>query len=337
MLMPAVNRRACRLITLLATSMLMVLSGAATASARGAPVETPTPTTSGSKITVMVSGNGLKAGSAGSNGGGPQYLLMPAVCWMTPYKTGKDYYHYVMSGQMDRDNIHFGGARTAEQGFALYKDDDKGHWYGPDCDEANWTVQNDSAGFAAYEIQFRIDNPYEYVKANDPEPQPADVPVEQLRDFALSQLELPDPELNWNPKLVGNQGTLVNLETWFWLDNAPKSLEVNASVPSGTNASVTATFGGMKITAPGEEAAECPDRGTPYAAGARATTCSLAFSRASSALGAATTPVTVTTRWTGTWKAMGAPMGALTTQPDPISTTENIRVDEVQTLVTGAR
>ena len=91
----------------------------------------------------------------------------------------------------------------------------------------------------------------------------------------------------------------------------------------------------MNITAPGETPLSCTGPGTPYTAGARATTCALAFSRASSALGAQATPVTVKTRWTATWAANGVDQGLITPQPDPVSATSDIRVGEVQTLVIG--
>jgi hypothetical protein len=332
MLMPVVARHMLKMITLLATSSLMALSGAAAADARGAPVTTPVPTTGDSTITVTVWGNGLKAGSAGS-GGGTSDLPIPAPCWMTAYFTGQSYFDYVTSGEMALDSTRFDGVRAPEPGYEKYKDDDKGHWYGPYCDEGNWTDQNDSTGFTTFSNQFRVDNPYVYVPANQSAPQAA-VPVELLRDVASSQLDVPDPVLDWNPKIAGNQGTLVNLKTWLWLDNAPQSLEVHASVLSGTQASVTATFGGMHISATGETGFACPNSGTAYAVGATSN-CFLAFSRSSSALGTPTTTVTVATRWTATWEGTGVTEQPLTPSPtaDPVDT--EIRVDEVQTLVTG--
>jgi hypothetical protein len=35
------------------------------------------------------------------------------------------------------------------------------------------------------------------------------VPPELPRDVAIDNLTLPDPQLDWNPKRIGNQGTLV--------------------------------------------------------------------------------------------------------------------------------
>ena len=97
----------------------------------------------------------------------------------------------------------------------------------------------------------------------------------------------------------------------------------------------------MVITAPGEAPTSCANAGTPYATGAKPT-CSVAFSRASVGLGAhasgvsgaEATPVTVKTRWTATWEGTGVGPTPITfpTKPERIVA---IRVDEVQTLVTG--
>jgi hypothetical protein len=223
---------------------------------------------------------------------------------------------------------------TPQPGYQKYKDDDLGHWYAPHCEKNNWPDQNDDAGFTAFQLQYYQTHPWEYVPAGQAPPR-SPVPPELLRDIAVKNLKLPKPVLDWNPKMRGNQGTLVNLDTWFWLDNTPGVLTVHAAA-GGNEVSVTATFAGMKITAPGEEPLSCAGPGTPYTRGARSTTCALVFSRASAALGTEATPVTVAARWTGTWTANGVAQGPLTPQPAPVAATENIRVDEVQTVVTNA-
>jgi len=286
-------------------------------------------------ITVSVWGTGSKAGSSGSGGGGRVTVSVPAPCWMIESSTGKEYYEYVESGQMSQDNYHFSEDMTPRPGYQKYKDDALGHWYGAMCSSANWPDQNDMPGWGHFVDTFFAAHPVVFVPADQTPPTPP-VPPELLREVAIKNLELPDPQLDWNPKIIGNQGTLVNLDTWFWLDNAPTTLQVNAAA-GGNQASVTVTFAGMNITAPGEAPLSCAGPGIPYAAGVRDTTCALAFSRASVALGAEATPVTVKTRWTGTWAANGVDQGPLTPQPAPVTATVDIAVDEVQTLVTGAR
>ena len=327
------TRLGTALAALVATSTLMFLSGATTANAAlGGPSSPPANAKAdGQKITVSVWGSDFKAGSAGSGQGGQVDVTVPAPCWMTPVLTGKEYYEWVESGQMALEAFHANETVTPYPGYEEHKDDPD-FWYAGACSSANWPDQSDMAGFNAFVLQFYNDNKPVFVPVGQTPPQPA-VPPELLRDIAFGNLHLPDPDLNWNPKLRGNQGTLVNLNTWFWLDRAPTTLTVNAAA-GGNNASVTATFGGMDITAPSERPLTCDGPGTPYTAGA-ASTCDLAFSRASSALGTEATPVTVTTRWTGTWEANHVPQGALTRQPDPVTANADIRVDEVQTLVTG--
>jgi hypothetical protein len=229
---------------------------------------------------------------------------------------------------------------TAPPGYEAYKDDALGHWYYSFCEIGNWPVQDDLAGFFTFEDQYWADHPWQYFPATQNPPVPP-VPPELVREVAIKSLTLPDPELDWNPKLKDNNGTLVNLNTWFWLNNAPPHLDVRAA--AGTSwATVTATFGGMDITAPGEAPVSCANAGTPYAAGAKTTNCGVAFSRASVSLGAQAsgvsgaeaTPVTVKTRWTATWEGNGVGQTPIELRTDPQDTVP-IVVDEVQTLVTG--
>jgi len=333
------TRRVLGPAALFVTSSVMLLLGAPAAMAAGDGPVTQTPAstkTSGQVITVSVWGNGSKAGSAGSGsgGGGRVDVSVPAPCWMTAGFSGKEYFEWVDSGQMARDAYHANESVTPYAGYEQYKDDAQGHWYGAMCTSANWPNQDDIAGFNSFVLEFFATHPSVYVPANETPPRPP-VPPALLRDIALNNLRLPDPRLDWNPKLRGNQGTLVNLDTWFWLDSAPTTLRVHAAA-GGNEASVIATFGGMKITAPSEKPLNCDGPGTPYTAGAQ-TNCALAFGRASTALGAEATPVTVTTKWTGTWAANGANQGPLPRQPDPVTATADIRVDEVQTLVTSSQ
>jgi hypothetical protein len=333
MLMEARTRRVMTLAVVFATSVMALLSGAATANAeRGTPPPADVET-SGQIITVSVWGTGSQSGASGSGGGGRVSVSVPAPCWMSGWSTGKEYYEYVATGLMARDNHHYGENMTPLPKYETYKDDVTGHWYSAECSSANWPDQNDTQGWRDFVLKFFAAHPAVYVPADQTPPAPY-VPPELLRDIAIKNLTLPDPQLDWNPKRTGNQGTLVNLDTWFWLDDAPTTLQVHAAA-GGNEASVTALFGGMDITAPGEEPLSCPGPGTAYTSGAHATTCALAFSRASSALGAEATPVTVQTRWTGTWAADGVEQGPLTPQPAPVTATVDIRVDEVQTLVTG--
>jgi hypothetical protein len=350
MLMDTAVRRLMTLAVLFTTSVVMLLSGATTAAAddpvssppESSPPETGSVQTSAQVITVSVWGDGYHGGSPGSpgsGGGGRVSVSVPAPCWMEVFisgkSTGKEYFEYVKSGEWARWNPSPNDASpmTPFQGYEEHKDDDVGHWYSGVCYSGNWPKPNDLSGFLKFTDQFFGAHPGVYVPATQTPPTPP-VPPVLLREIAIKNLTLPDPKLDWNPKLKGNQGTLVNLDTWFWLNEAPTTLSVHAAA-GGNEASVTAMFGGMDISAPGEATLSCAGPGTPYAASAHATTCALAFSRASAALGAAATPVTVKSRWSATWSANGVDQGLITPQPSPDATTANIPVDEVQTVVTG--
>jgi hypothetical protein len=238
---------------------------------------------------------------------------------------------------MARDNLRLGNNNTPVPGYEKFKDDDLGHWYTAECAFENWIDQNDVPGFEKFVLEFDQTHPPVFVPAGGTPPQ-GQVPSKLLRRFAFNSLTLPAPKLDWNPKRAGNQGTFVNMKTWFWLDDSPTTLTETATA-GGNKASVTLTFAGLDITAPGEAPLHCDSPGNPYTrgAGAPAPTCGMEFSRASSSLGAQTTPVTVQTTWTGTWALNGVDQGALDPQPAPITVTANIRVGEIQTLVTRAR
>jgi hypothetical protein len=322
------------LAVLLVTGGTFAATTTASAAGRTQPAPDPgTVQTSDAKITVTVSGSGYKSGSPGSDGSGTVRVSSPEPCWMAEGLTGAQYYESVVSGELARMYKHtLDEIFVPRPGYELHKADVKGHWYGPLCSQL--PGQN-TAEFLTLAELFTAAHQAEYVEANQ-SPSIPPVSPELLRETAINNLYVPPPELNWNPKRLGNQGTLVNLETWFWLENPPpKTLTVRAAA-AGSEATVTVTFDGMEITAPGELAKSCPGTGTPYTPGAHDPTCALMFSHASSALGTDATAVTVNTSWTGTWESNGQEMGPITPQPNPRSATEHIVVDEVQTLVTGA-
>lgn len=318
----------------LATSLSLVLGTPAYAD-----VYTPPPATvgtSGPTITVTVSGSGYRSGLSGTGGGNNGPAVHPP-CWRHPVETGTEYYNYVASGAEALYDQQNGLPYEPRSGYQAHKDDDLGHWYSRTCDSSN---PNDRTAWATYLDQLWAGPYFVYYTATQSPALPP-VPPEVLRDIAIESLTLPKPELDWNPKIKGNDGTLVNLDTWFWLNNAPRSLQVTAAAGT-SSATVTAAFAGMDITAPGERTETCPGSGTRYVTGAQTTDCALVFSQASVGLGSLSeqasgvekTPVKVTASWTGTWEANGQPMGAITLQSQP-SATVPIRVDEVQTLVTS--
>lgn len=330
-----VGTRAARATAVMfVTSMVMLLSGITAANATLTPVTNPNPVTSGSVVTVTVGTDSSTGGSAGSAGAALPQVHLP--CWMEAGKSGKEYAWYVDSGQLARNNFNNpGGVEKVISGYKAYADVD-GFWYSPNCLIAFWPDPSDTAGFDAFFAQFYTQNGDEYVRTGQTPPTPAVAPA-LLRDIAISNLRLPPPELDWNPKLAGNQGTLVNLKTWFWLKNPTGTAWAKASVP-GNEATVTATFKGMKVSAPGGDGKSCPGPITPYSAGGDPS-CGVVFSQASSHLGLQATPVTVTATWFATWAANTVEKGAIAVQPAPVTppAPTDIQVDEIQTLVTSSQ
>jgi hypothetical protein len=308
---------------LLTTGVMTLLTGVATASAGGSVTD---PTTSDSRITIIVTSSTSMAGSTGGGGGATSLdvqVLPP--CWFSAEKTGKQYFDYRQTG------VSLDAPRG---GYRKHQTDDKGHWYTGECSSANWPDPQGLAGWLTYLDQ--VDLSPQWVPFAQPGPQ-SPVTPELLREVAINNLTPPQPHLDWNPKLAANQATLVNLQTWFWLDKSPTSLQVSAA-SGGLTATVTATFAGMDISAPFEQTVPCTGPGTAYAPGAKPT-CYLAFSRASSYLGLPATPVTVATTWIATWAdSVGGDHGLIAAQPSPVTApATNIQVDEVQTLVTSTR
>jgi hypothetical protein len=331
MLMGTRLRRLTSLAALSAAGAIVLLLGGATAadaysgpppadSSSGAAVST-----NASDVIVTVSSTTYRGGSSGSGPSttGAWTVNVSPPCWLWQELTGKDYYDYYTFGGEAQANH---GAVVPRAGYLAHKDDVKGHWYSPGCDSGDY----------ASVMQYYATHPVVYVEAGDTPATPP-VPPEVLRETAVKNLHLPPPVLDWNPKRLGNHGTLVNVQTWFWLGQEPPTMLKVTAATLTSEAAVTVTFDGMDITAPGEPPVFCAGVGTPYTAGAPDSTCKLAFSRASSALGSAATPVTVKTRWSGTWTANGGveqPLLSPLVAPTP---TVPVVVDEVQTLVTGAR
>jgi hypothetical protein len=328
------TRRLLVLATLFATGAMF--AGTTTASA-GQTTPSPDPgtvQTNDARITVSISGTGYTpqhGGSTGSGGGSDTVRVLPP-CWLFPAVSGKAGYEFALAHPPAP-----GTPYPPMSEFVAHKDDVTGYWYGVACSNLNWPDPNDWQAFGDFSDAFEASHPImEFYPAGQSPPDPP-VPPGLLREVAIKNMTVPDPKLNWNPRRKENQGTLVNLQTWFWLENPPPNTLTVRAAAGGNWATVTVTFDGMKITAPGEEAVSCAGTGIPYAPGAHDPTCALMFSRASSALGTDATAVTVNTSWTGTWVSNGTDMGPITPQPTPGSDTENIVVDEVQTLVTGAR
>ncbi|HEY0472044.1 MAG TPA: hypothetical protein VGD34_10260 [Kribbella sp.] len=288
--------------------------------------------TKGQNITVTVTGTGVKPGG-GKVTVPASTVSVPPPCWMEPGMTGKQYNDFVRgtgdySGRgLNYLNKHMGENEKPQPGQADHATDDKGQWWSATCDSGNFpgSIQD----FFAFSDKFFAANPTRFIPFNQPKPVPP-VPPEFLREIAIKQLKIPDPKINWNPKRTGDASTLVNIDTWFWLDNSPESMSVTATA-GNNSATVQADLVGLQVSGPGLPTTTCTGAGVPYAQGATGA-CTAAFRSSSDGLPGRVTPVTVQTTWTATWSANGTPRGPIAQPPAPASGTTNIAVREVQSV-----
>lgn len=170
-------------------------------------------------------------------------------------------------------------------------------------------------------------------------PVPAPPPTaEALARSEVRNLHMAPPALHLSPGL--DQPQVVNADAWYWLDSASWA-PVSASVSSsGLTVTVTATPATATWTSGDGGSVMCAGPGTPYPAGdanppAQSPTCGHAFTRASTAFPGGTYPLTAQVSWQITWRASDKESGTL--PPLTTSATAQLRVVEVQALVTGVR
>jgi hypothetical protein len=288
--------------------------------------------TKGQNITITVTGTGVKPGG-GKVTVPASSVSVPPPCWMEPSMTGKQYNDYVHgTGQYAGHglafiNRHMGETEKPIPGQEQHATDDKGQYWSPTCFSGNFP--GSIKDFFAFSDKFFAENPTRFIAYNEPKPVPP-VPPEFLREIAIQQLKIPDPKINWNPKRAGDASTLVNIDTWFWLDDSPESMSVTATA-GGNSATVQADLVGLQVSGPSLPTTSCAGPGVPYSQGATGA-CTATFRSSSDSLPGRVTPVTVQTTWTASWSANGQPRGPIAQQPAPATGTTNIGVREVQSV-----
>jgi len=134
-------------------------------------------------------------------------------------------------------------------------------------------------------------------------PEPV-VDPEILAQYAYEVMDLVEPTLQWNPQLDDlGQASLVNLDTWFWVDDPEAVGERSVTATAGAvSATVTATTGGVSITSPAGTTQCSPEEArTSYRPGvATSSACTLTFSRASHGYPRGF-PMAASTDWEATW------------------------------------
>ncbi len=126
---------------------------------------------------------------------------------------------------------------------------------------------------------------------------------------AMEAITVPDPEFVWNPQERRGNGSVVNLDTWFWLDgNLPTEGSVTASA-GPWSATVELSLTNVEYNSADAGSVVCDDGGTEWTPTATSD-CTLTFTRPSDAA-----TVEASARWDGTWSYNGAPQGAI----DPLT------------------
>lgn len=172
-----------------------------------------------------------------------------------------------------------------------------------------------------------------------PAPGPPPPSPSQLAANAREVMQLPFPDVRHNPTDAG----LVNLDTWLWVGDSSWQVQSNALSLRGTTVTVVAkptrvewvTGDGIRVS--------CAGQGRPYdesvPADQQSTYCSHTYRRSSAGqpnsayAGSATSSWEI--RWVGSAPGGGVQQGVL--PPLELTTAFNLRVQEVQDLVTRSR
>lgn len=174
---------------------------------------------------------------------------------------------------------------------------------------------------------------------------PPPPPVVDVQDVVTAvwdraAAEVLGPDLDRNPQIdTAGGSTLVNLATWFWVQNVEEALagdgevRLDVSIPgSPVQATLTSTTDTVQITsAAGAVACSVDAAQVEWSPGASETSaCTLPFDRANRA----GWPVTAQTTWTGTWQGTdrNGPAGGTLDTLTP-SATIQVPVAESEALV----
>ena len=208
---------------------------------------------------------------------------------------------------------------------------DGGTYYAALCNGGRWTGHDRDAFFDHANDFFRSNPVVRYVSPSDPLPPPPPLTVSELVTIVEEYIEPPAPVVGRSPA----GASLVNLDTWIWAEGDTFSVGTVTATSGPNSVTVTVTPRGLDLSAPhATQTAACLDGGTPWTGQAESVdpTCALTFARAPG--GRADLPLTVTSRWTADWAGSDGTGGTLS--PTAVSTTVDVTVQEVQTLVTEA-
>jgi hypothetical protein len=313
-------------------------------------------------------------GDARGGGGLPSGVSIPATCWWEPINSNvllgnppidpndpesvKGYFDW--SAQANAGTSFSGANLGLPRGDAIEdainraKGGEKITWYEAVCRDGINALESgfiDKGGdWAGVEIGI----PFQAFPTGE-EPEPI-VAAQVLADAAKEILDIALPQVERNPEIPTGAGaaTLVNWQTYFWVNNVGPALgtpvghkEVRVQVGDAF-AELVATGQKITVSTPsgvlsrgndgaGASSVDCSFAEARQAYGAGATdanSCNVRFTRASVGQGAGW-PVTVTSHWDLNWtgqEADGTPAGD-NMGDDPQASTVNVPVAESQAVV----
>lgn len=289
-----------------------------------------TPVAGAGSVAVTVSGAG------GTSGGGsftvPSHeVWVPPVCYYIRMGSGREYADAINHGLEDSVLRMLPAAERSIElpGWQDHATDDDGAWWIPVCD--------DLTKFDAYNAR---NDPVYVVPGVAPPVGEVAVPPEVLAEIASEAMDLPAGTIRWNPSSSGSGVTVVNVDTWVWVENGPTTVSITASVP-GVSATVDAALDHLDVSAAGADPARCAGAGVAWSEGADpAAACTIVFSRSSanqavrSGQTLPTSTLTATATWTASWTSSLDPTRTDLPSQD-ITTSAEIPVAEIQSVVTS--
>ncbi|GAB6901767.1 hypothetical protein [Kineosporia succinea] len=301
-------------------------------------------------VQVRFSGNAAPGGGGGST----IAVNLHPVCWWEPaagpYSDAKamlDWYDEVTGGAQGPGMIRQYGPRSVW--LAAVEREEAGQdvsWYKAYCkDPADYPDYGLGGWDGGADFPILGDGTtgevflYRAFGAGEAIPAPLVTP-EELAQAARDNMEIPDPEIDRNPRVHDtDDATLVGLPTFFWVTD-PDSVggtagtrSIRAEVVGGDVwAEVTATTGGLGLSWPGGSKQCAPAIAIkPYTQGmSEAGACTVEFAKASTGYPGGY-PVEASTAWAAAWVGSDGTTGGLAGLTNAV--TVNIPVAEVQNIV----
>ena len=350
-----VTRRRRRLGALAVAAMTVPLAVLGTSTGAHADQGPGDVTPGGYTVSVQIhfSGNAAPGGAGGST----KSIALHPSCWWAPapgnYTSAKamlDWYDGVTGGVQSPGMLAQYGPRSVwEDAVAREAAGQNISWYKAFCYDPN-----DYVDYGLGSVDTGDDNPiagnnptwqtflYRAFGAGEAIPAPMVTPQE-LAEAAREELQIPDPEIDRNPKVHDtDDATLVGLPTYFWVTNpqavggAAGERFIRAEVVGAGQAvwaEVTASIhrDGLVLSWPGGTQACAPDIAIKkYPDVSADGGCTVEFQRASTGYPGGY-PVQAATAWDANWQGSGGTAGNLPGLATQV--TALIPVAEVQNIV----